>query len=464
MVIKNLHLEQIFNPQSVAMIGVGASSDRVGYNLLESLLVGNYRGKIFPVHPRLENVLGVKCYRSLEAIGEVPDLAVVAVNEHTTLEVIEQCGRLGVKGAICVAGGYKEMGAAGELLEKKLVETGQKYGLTIIGPNTLGLINATANFYCTFYPLRLRRGKISILSQSGGVGLTIMRKAIEEEIGISKWIGVGNRGSVEFTDYLLYLEQDPDTEVIGVFLEGTEDARGFVEAAGRIARQKPVVVCKAGKTDVSQYSAQTHTGSMAGPYRVYRDAFEQYGLIAVEGIEELVAVCKALALAPQPAGPRIGIFTHTAGPSIVLADLLAQMGCSLPQFEPETLTRVKAVIGQNPPIILKNPLDIAGLGFLAEPYGRCAEAVLSDPGIDLMIAIYCEHKNWKFPSAELATAAGKYGKPVLACYIATLEAIKGERALLENNGIPLFNSVYETAVAAAGMAGYLAKRRVVEEC
>ena len=150
MAIKNLHLEQIFNPQSVAMIGVGASSDRVGYNLLESLLVGNYRGKIFPVHPRLENVLGVKCYRSLEAIGEVPDLAVVAVNEHTTLEVIEQCGRLGVKGAICVAGGYKEMGAAGELLEKKLVETGQKYGLTIIGPNTLGLINATANFYCTF--------------------------------------------------------------------------------------------------------------------------------------------------------------------------------------------------------------------------------------------------------------------------------------------------------------------------
>lgn len=448
-------MHKLFNPRSVVVVGATDSPERVGYNLLESILYGGFKGKVFPVHPRLETLQGLKVYPSLEDVPGPVDVAVIAVNQFATVETIAECGRLGVKAAICVAGGYRETGDDGLRLEERLASLAREHGIALVGPNTLGLINTGADFYSTFYPLQLPKGRVSLVSQSGGMGLTMMHKAADEGLGINKWVGVGNRSTLEISDYLEYLAQDEETGVIGVFLEGTEEARKLVQAASRIAGIKPVVVYKAGRFDANDFVTLTHTGTAAGSYRMYRDIFmNQFGVLMVDSVAELVAACKALSVSTLPAGGRLGIVTHTAGPSIALLDLAARHGISVPALQEETINKIKGVLGQNPPVILKNPLDTVGVGFEAGVYGRVVNAVLEDPGIDLLVAIYCLHKNWRFPSPELLAAQRCSSKPVLGYYVSTWEACREERQVLQQAGVPLYISPDEAAGAVSALVHY----------
>ncbi|MBC7105019.1 MAG: CoA-binding protein, partial [Firmicutes bacterium] len=265
-----MDLRAVFYPRAVAVVGVTDTPDRVGYNLLESVLSGGYRGPVYPVHPRLKEVQGLKVYHRLEDVPGPVDLAVIGLNQHATVEAVETCGRLGVKGVVCVAGGYREMGDEGKELEERLVAAARRYDMVLIGPNTLGMINTEAGLNTTFYPMPLRPGRVSFLSQSGGIGLIVLRRAEDEGLGINKWVGVGNRSVLEFADYLEYLAEDPGTSVIGVFMEGIDDARRFVQTAARVAETKPVVIYKAGRAEGVNYAALTHTGSMAGSFAVFR--------------------------------------------------------------------------------------------------------------------------------------------------------------------------------------------------
>ncbi len=452
-------LREIFYPRSVAVLGVSDSPQRVGYNLFESLLYGGFAGKVYPVHPRLKTVRGQKVYRSLSEIPEKVDVALIALNERATLAALRECGEKGVKGAVCVAGGYREVGEEGAALEEELRRTARQYGVSLIGPNTLGFINNDADLYATFYPMRLPKGKVSFICQSGGVGLTFMHRAADAGLGLNKWIGVGNRSTFEFSDYLAFLGKDETTAVIGLFIEGTENAGQMVRVAARL--EKPVVAYKVGRSEAINYAALTHTGSMAGSYRLYRDIFRQFGLHLVDSLLEMVACLQALATAPLPAGNRIGILTHTAGPSIVAADQLLSRGCTLPPLSEHTLERVRELTGPNPPFVLKNPLDVAGMGFLAEAYGKYLDLVAQDPNVDLVLAIYCQHKNWPFPSPEIIRARKKTGKPIIACYASRSSLCAEDRRLLQEHGIPLFTTPEEAAWAAAALVGWSAelKRR-----
>jgi acetyltransferase len=458
-----LYLHAVFYPRAVAVVGVTDTPDRVGYNLLESVLSGGYRGLVYPVHPRLKEVQGLKVYNRLEDVPGPVDLAVIGLNQHATVEAVETCGRLGVKGVVCVAGGYREMGDEGKELEERLVAAARKHDMALIGPNTLGLINTEAGLNATFYPMPLRPGRVSFLSQSGGIGLVVLRKAEDEGLGINKWVGVGNRSVLEFADYLEYLAGDPGTSVIGVFMEGIDDARRFVQTAARVAETKPVVIYKAGRAEGVSYAALTHTGSMAGSFAVFRDVCRQFDLFLVSSAAELVAACKALAYAPLPRGNGVGVLTHTAGPSIALLDRLLQHGCLVPELRSETLDKIKEVLGPNPPVVLKNPLDGAGQAFLPEPYGRLAAALLEDPQIHLLVGIHCLHRHWRFPSRELADLAARYGKPVLACYVSTWEGAREDREWLQEAGVPVYTSPEEAAVGAAALIHY-SRRRGVSTC
>jgi len=448
-------MHKLFNPRSVVVVGATDSPDRVGYNILESVLYGGFKGKVFPVHPRLDTLQGLKVYPTLEDVPEPVDVALVAVNQFATVETIAQCGRLGIKAAICLAGGYRETGADGLRLEERLISTAREHGIALVGPNTLGLINTGADFYSTFYPLRLPKGRVSLLSQSGGLGLTIMHKAADEGLGINKWVGVGNRSTLEMSDYLEYLAQDEETDVIGIFLEGTEQARDLVQTAARIVKSKPVVIYKAGRLAATEYAALTHTGTASGSYQMYRDILmNQFGVLMVDSVAELVAACKALSVSTLPAGGGLGIVTHTAGPSIALLDSATHQGISVPPLQQETINQIKDVLGQNPPVVLKNPLDTVGVGFAPDMYGRVVNAVLDDPGIDLLVAIYCLHKNWRFPSSELVAAQQRSGKPVLAYYVSTWEGCREDRQLLQQAGVPLYISPDEAAGAVSALVHY----------
>jgi len=447
-------LDRVFSPRSVAVVGASGNPGRVGHSLVESIVVSGFKGEIYPINPKEKEIAGLPVWKDLKDLPSVPDLVVVGLNQFATVDVVETCGQMGVAGVLSIAGGFKEMGQEGADLEARLVDISRQYGLHLIGPNSLGMINTAANLNTTFYPMKLKPGGLSILSQSGGVGLSLIHKAVEEGLDICKWVGVGNRGTLEFKDYLQYLLNDPPTKVIAIFMESTEDARGLVEEARKVAAEKPVVIFKGGNSELAQYAALTHTGSLAGSPKMYRDIFRQNGIIQVESLAELVAVCKALSISPLPSGEGLGIITHTAGPSIVMVDELSPRGCNLPPLTEKTIERVKAVIGENPPIILKNPLDVAGLGFAATPFGQLAEVLLDDPGIDLAIGVYCLHKNWPFPTKELLNAKKKTGKPVVACYISTLAGLGEDLEILHQNGIPVYTSVEEAAYGAAGLIRY----------
>lgn len=447
-------LGAVFYPGSVAVIGANESPDRVGFNVLQGIIEGGFKGRVYPVHPRHQSILGRKVYRSVEEIPEPVDVAVICLNQHATVEAAESCGRRGLKGIICHAGGYREMGPGGFDLENRLTGVARQYGMHLVGPNSLGLINTDGDFYSTFYPLQLTRGKVSLISQSGGMGLTIIHRAMDEGMGMNKFVGVGNCSSLGFADYLKYLGEDEGTSVIAVFMEGAGDARRFVQVAGKVAAKKPVVVFKAGRWADSDHYSMTHTGSAAGSYRLYRDIFKQFGIYMVDNTADLVAACKALALLPLPRGNRVGILTHTAGPSIVMSDHLLARGCSIPPLEENSIRRVKEIVGEEPPVVLKNPLDAAGLGFMRQAYGSLAGALLADPGIDILAAVYCLHRNWGLPSEEIIRSYRKYGKPVVACYASHLPGCREDRDLLQEAGVPLYTTPEEAATAVAALAHY----------
>ncbi|OPX84777.1 MAG: succinyl-CoA synthetase subunit alpha [Pelotomaculum sp. PtaB.Bin104] len=448
-------LQPIFYPKRIAIFGVTDTPDRVGYNILQSVLYGGFTGKVYPIHPRHQEVLGCKVYKSLADVPEPVDMAIICLNQHATVETIEICGRAGVKGAICSAGGFRETGEEGQTLERRLIETAEKYKLPIIGPNTLGMINNDGNFYSTFYPLNIPAGKVSVISQSGGMGLTFIHQAIDEGLGINKFIGVGNCSNVGFADCLDYLENDDSTQVIGIFIEGTSDAARFARTAGRVARRKPVVVYKAGRLKGADQYTQTHTGASAGSYQLYRDILHQHGVFTVDNISELVVACKALSLQPLPQGNRVGILTHTAGPAVVMIDRLKPAGCVIPALKDETISRVKQIIGvDDPPVVLQNPLDSAGLGFSRPIYGGLADAMLADENIDLLLAVYCLHQTWELPAAELISAYRKNNKPLIVNFVGNWQGCRPDQEFMQQAGVPLFTAPEKTAVAAAALVHY----------
>lgn len=445
-------LMRILRPKSVAV--VGAADSNVGAQVIHSLQSLDYRGQIYPVHRREKMVLGLKAYPSLAGIGVPVDLAVITVSPTATVEVVRECGKLGIPGAVCIAGGYRELGDQGERLEAELVDSAREYGVQIIGPNTLGFINMDIRLNATFFPMPLEKGVISMITQSGGVGYSFLMESIDEKVGVANWIGVGNRSTLDFTDYLGFLAKDPGTHVISVFLEATEKAREFIQAAGEIAKKKPVVILKVGRSELARYSTLTHTGSMAGSYKMYSDVFRQYGLIEAASIAELACACKALSIAPIPRGPRLAVVTITSGPSIVAVDELSRRGARIEPFPEETLGQLKAVMNERPNVVLKNPLDTGGVGFEPEKFGEIVDLVLQASNVDILLVINCYHRNWRLPTSELIRTMRDHHKPMVACYVASRQDISKDVSALHEVGIPVYSTLDRAIFGISALINY----------
>jgi acetate---CoA ligase (ADP-forming) subunit alpha len=443
-------LDRMFAPESVAVIGAGDVPEKVGHAIMDSLVTGGFPGRIYPIHPRHREILGVKVYRDIEDLPEVPDLAVVALNQRATAQTVEKLRDLGVSGVSAIAGGYSEMGEEGGRLQDRLREAAGP--MPIVGPNTLGFLNTRAKLNVTFYPRILRPGHVSFLSQSGGIGLALKGKADDEGLGVAKWIGVGNRVNLEFHTLIDYLRHDPDTKVIGIFVEGSSDPRAFVEAVGRVAPEKPVVVYKGGVGEKADRVTVTHTGASAGADDIWRGGLRQAGAIPAHSSAEMIAMCKALAIAASPAGKRVGIFTHTAGPSIVAWDALQRIeGVTLSELRPDTLDKIARVLGPSVPVVYKNPVDGAAGAFLEAPFHAIAEAVLQDPEVDALLAIFCEHKNWPYPSDALIDLATRFPQPIIACFIGSIRKIEADRTRLHEAGVPTYVMPEEAALGLAAL-------------
>jgi acetyltransferase len=436
-----LHLDKIFNPRSVAIIGASDEEGSVGYALMRNFIDLGFEGKVFPVNIRKTEILGLKAYQFVEQIPEPVDLAVIATPAQTVPDIVEQCGKAGIKGLIIISAGFKEIGAEGKALEDKILEIKNKYGLRIIGPNCLGVIRPSIKLNATFINKMPKSGNIAFISQSGALGSAILDWAIQENIGFSNFVSVGSMLDVDFGDLIDYFGTDPKTRSILMYIEGLTDARKFMSAARHFARTKPVIVVKAGKYTESAKAAASHTGSLTGEDVIYDAAFKRAGIVRVEEIADLFNCAEVLGMQPLPKGPNLVIITNAGGPGVMATDALIARGGKLAKLSQKTMEYLNSIL---PPYWSRgNPVDILG-DAKADRYKAVLEACLSDENVDGVLIIYtaqavAEPVEIAKSIVEVCKNRGYQSKTILTSFMGT-GAVEEANKIFNQNSIPTYST------------------------
>jgi acetyl coenzyme A synthetase (ADP forming)-like protein len=382
-------LDRLFDPRSIAIIGATPKADKVGNTILRNLCVvhdsarsaGETRSRIYAVNPKYKAVLGVHCYPSVTRIEECVDLAVVVVPASHVPEVLEQCGNSGITNVIVISAGFKEAGRDGAVLEAELVRISKRYGIQLVGPNCLGVINTHAGLNATFGKAMPASGKIAFLSQSGAFALAVIDWAIQARMGLSKLVSLGNKAVLDESDFIEFLTTDDETEVVTMYLEDIRDGRRFMEIARRVSETKPVVVMKSGKTEAGTKAASSHTGSIAGSVEAYRTAFRQTGVIEANSIGELFDFSLTFARIRHINGG-IAVVTNSGGPGVMAADEIGRLGLQFAAFDRATIEHLRDMDLAN----VYNPVDVRGDAD-SEKFGKALDVVAADNRVGAIIAI-----------------------------------------------------------------------------
>lgn len=381
-------MDKFFTPDSVALVGASATPGKIGYSVLDSIANYDYSGRVYPINPKADEILGLKCYPSLEAVDDPIDLVVVCVDLSVTPSVLEECARKDIHNVVIVSGGGKELGGERAAFESQIRELSERHKIRIIGPNCIGMFNAANRLDCAFQGrermVRAKQGPVALLSQSGTMGISFLETA--DSFGLSKMVSYGNRSDVDEADMIWYLANDPETEVIALYVEGFEDGRKFVNAAQRVMTEgnKPVLIWKSGRTELGAKQAASHTGSLGGANAIIQSAFRQTGIISVDSYQELASTCKALAWQPMAVGPRVAMVSNGAGPMIGAIDLFEKHGLELATVTDET---VQAMKDHYPPTFVigkGNPADVTG-GATADDYRYAIQKFMDDPNVDIVM-------------------------------------------------------------------------------
>lgn len=401
------NLKRTLNARRVAVVGASPEQLSVGMGPLHNLLAARFQGEVFPVNPKYGELLAHRCYPDLESIDPPPDLAILLLNQHLAVEMAERAGRLGIPGVTIVAGGFREVGAEGTALNGRLRDIAATHEMVVIGPNTLGFSSFHTGLHGIFWHLDAKPGPVAILSQSGGVGLTMGYALRGLECGLSHFIGVGNRTVLDFPDYLDALREDPRVETFLLFVEGVEQPRLLYDAIRETTPRKPVVVYKAGKHEAVSRATATHTGSLAGEYAIYRAMFKQAGAFEAQSSWDAAVAAKALSMVAPPRGKRLCALTFTAGPCIVAMDKLVASGWDLPELRTEAKSRIMKIIGEKTPIAIQNPVDLTGPGFLPKNYIPVLETVLEED-FDAYLVVWNFNPLIRVPVVELEALRNRY--------------------------------------------------------
>lgn len=433
-------LSRILEPDSIAVIGASMDREKWGYRILNNIISGGYRGGIYPVNPKENEILGLKCYSSILDVSGGVDLGIIVVPAPTVPRVVAECGGGGVGGVVVVSAGFGEVG--NRALENRVSEIVREYGMRMLGPNTFGFINTHLNLNASIIPGMPDEGGISFITQSGTFGIALASWAISQQMGLSLIVGVGNKADVDDSDLLTYFNSDPRTKTIMMYIEGIDRGRRFIDVAGRV--KKPIIALKTGRSNAGKRAALSHTGTLAGSDKIYDAAFKQAGVIRAETIEELFDSTLALSTYP-PTDDGVGIISNGGGAAILAADLCEDLGLHLSDLSEGTTQMLKKVIPDIATPI--NPLDTAGDANY-DLFRNVIDIMLSDRGVNALLVIYvhAEMVDSCVPAEALIDAAKTYNKPILTSWIggkAVYDAVK----LLGENGIPHY-PVPERAVLA----------------
>ena len=454
-------LNVFFKPKSIAVVGASKDSQKIGHAALKNILISDYECELYPINPREDTILGVPCYKSLTDVKENIDLVLISVPAKIVPTIMKDCVEKKVKNIIIISSGFSEIG--NHDLEQEIADIIKGKNIRVLGPNTMGYKNAADGLDASFVFGVPRKGTLSLISQSGALGIGMIYLANNEFVGVSKIIGVGNKLDIDDTDLIRYFSEDPDTKVIGLYIEAVKNGRSFMNAIK--ACNKPVLIVKAGKSSAGARATASHTGSMAGSDRIYSAAIQQAGGIRCRDIVEMFDMARALAGQPPMMGNRVGIVTNGGGLGILLTDACEENGLHVPKLSQKTAEKIDKML---PDLVTpNNPVDVvADAGFYR--YETCTQALLEDPNIDGII-IASVHGGYARPQ-EFTGAILKmireqklhktYKKPILATWVGGKE-FEDLVFDLKSAGVPIYPSSYRTARSMYAL--YLEGERIKKE-
>ena len=457
-------LDALFRPRSVAVIGASRERGTIGAEIFHNLLDHGFRGPVYPVNPKADVVQSVRAYPSITEVPGPVDLAVIVVPAAASGEILEACGKAGVKAAIVISAGFKETGDAGRDRERALVECARRYGMRLLGPNCLGVLNTEPGVQldATFAPTYPPAGRIAFSSQSGALGLAILEYAAELNLGISQFVSVGNKADVSGNDLLEFWENDPGTDLVLLYLESFGNPRRFTQIARRVGRRKPIVAVKSGRTTAGVRAAASHTGSLAGSDAAVDALFTQSGVIRTDTIEELFDVAMLLAHQPVPRGRNVAIVTNAGGPGIMASDACESHGLAVPPLDEATVAALREFLPRE--ASTRNPVDMIASAAPAS-FEHAIPLVAADPNVDAVLVIYVPPivtrpldvaqaiVRGASTAAIDAARKGAPAKPVLTCFLGKHGMTESLQSLHEGK-IPSYAFPESAAIALSSAARY----------
>jgi acetyltransferase len=460
-------LDAIFSPRSVAVVGASTMRGKVGHDIFVNILKGGYQGVLYPVNPNAESIASVRAYPSIADIPYPLDLAMIIVPPKIALRSVQEAIDKGIKGVVIVSAGFKEVGGEGAEIEKQIMALCRENGVRLVGPNCLGVINPLADvrLNASFSARMPKPGNVSFISQSGALCTAVLDFAADRDFGFSKFISIGNKADVDEVDLLRYFQDDPDTEVIMIYVEELQRGQAFVKIAKEITggnRPKPILVIKSGRTSAGAKAAASHTGSLAGSEAVYDAIFAQSGIIRVERIDELFDFAIAFAYKNEnamgkmrrkvPHGNRVAIVTNAGGPGIVATDMTVVSGLELATFHPDTVEALQSHLPVTANV--HNPVDIIG-DAAQDRYERALNTVIRDEGVDGALVILTPQSmtNAIGTAEAIVRIAQRSHKPILCCFMGIVDVSAGVRYLQEN-GVPVYPFPEQAAKAFGAIYRY----------
>ena len=442
---RNDQLLSLFEPRSVAVIGASRTPGKVGHLVLSNLLASGYQGKIFPVNPHGGEILGISAYSEISGLPEAPDLAILCIPRQSVGACLEALGVLGVRAAVVLGSGFKEVGREGYYLEEEAASICLRHGMLLLGPNTLGLYNPSKGLRASFIQEAPEAGNVAFFSQSGSLCYAVLDASHGKGFGFSKFVNLGNKAALDETHMLSCLKDDPETQVILGYVENIADGQAFLRAAQEATLEKPVIMIKSGATPAGARAATSHTGAMAGSEDACRAAFTQAGIIRVDSVEDMFNLAWAFSTQPAPKGPNICVLTNSGGPGIMAADAAERTKLNMAPLRGQTVDELKAMLPAYADVY--NPVDILGDAD-AGRFVKALSVVAADPMVHMVLALLTPAPAVDVDEVAraLAAQAKACGKPVVACFMGETK-VAGAREILRRAKVPCYDYP-ESAVAA----------------
>jgi len=445
-------MKALFEPESIAVVGASNDERKIGHIVFNNLIQSKFSGELYPINPKAGEILGYKAYPSLTAVPGRVEQVVVCVPSTLVPSVMEEAGIKGVEAVIVITAGFKELGKEGAKLERQVGDIAKKYGMRVLGPNCMGIMNTHHKMNGTFTNIHPMSGSIAMASQSGAVCSSMLDWSTKSRVGFSKFISVGNKVDVDEADLLAYLKDDPDTNVIGMYLEGANRGRELMKEAFRTTQVKPIIVLKSGRTSSGSKAASSHTGALSGSDKVYDAAFQQSNVIRVNTIDELFDLLQVFANMPMPKGDGLAIVTNAGGHGVMAADACSDYGLKLASFEKSTIEKLKGYLPEAANVY--NPVDVLGDATAAR-YDFAIKTVMEDPNVSCVAVLLAplDTVDIKAVAEHLATFGGKVSMPVVGAFVGGTKTNKGIELLHEAN-VPCYDSPDKAIRALGAMVRY----------